>query len=156
MKHTFTLDENVFIFAHSLKNERGHDDLSSSELVKAIAANCHSFALSLEVFRRYSRRADALRDQGIAASGIPVMPLLMQAAVAKKLEYVHDPPPLTREAELHNDDIPLVRLAGATRSILATTDDRLRKRLNQTGIARESGFEALRPEAALPFAQSTN
>lgn len=117
-------------------------------------ANCHSFVLGVEVFRRYSRKADTLRDQGRAASGIPVMSFLKQAAAAGKLEYVHDPPALAREAELPGDDIPLVRLASAARAILATTDDRLRAHLNRTGIARESGFEALRPEAALPLAQS--
>jgi hypothetical protein len=151
------LDENVFIFAHTLENERGEADLSSSELVKTIMANCHSFALSSEVFRRYSRKADALRGQGLAIPpGIPVMRLLKEAAVTGKLSYISDPPPVTREAELPDDDIPLVRLASAARAILATTDSRLRERLDETGIARENSFEALRPEAALLRAQSTD
>lgn len=152
-REIFLLDENVFIFSHTLENEQGEIDTSSSELVQAVMANCHGLALSQELLARYSRKADAIQREGSPVAGTPVLPLMKEAAIIGKLEYVSDPPPIVQETDIHDDDVPVVRLASAAAAILVTTDNRLRQRLEQSGIAFRNGFRVMRPEESLPYAK---
>lgn len=155
MRYAFVIDENVFIFAHTLKNEREEDDLSSAQLILAIMDNCHRLILSPRLFAKYSSRADTLTVQDAVVSDTPVIPLIMEAEFSTKVRFLSDDlPQVTREKEVPDDDIPIVRLAATARAIIATTDDRLRKRLNDRGISAENGFDVMRPEGALEFART--
>lgn len=157
MKRTFVIDENVYVFFHTQQNEKGIEDLSSLRVVESAIANCHSIALSPELYRRYSQKHTVIQTGGRRASPRSLISLLRDAlAFPPKGVLVVDAPPLTREGEFHDDDIPVVRIAAAAKAILVTTDDRLIKCLNESGIPEEHGFKALRPEAAMGLAGPTD
>lgn len=150
MKRVFVIDENVYIFFHTQRDETGSENTSSLRAVESLIANCHSIALSYELWQSYWQKHNALMAQGHFPFARSLIALLRAGfAISDKNIVVVDPPPLEREAEFDNDDVPLVRVAVATRAILITTDNRLARRLQETGIASEYGIKVIRPEVAL-------
>ncbi len=157
MKRIFVIDENVYVFFHTQQNEKGIEDLSSLRMVESAIANCHSIALSYELYRRYSRKHEVIPARGRLATPRSLISLFKDAlANPPKGVLVENAPPLIRETEFHNDDIPVVRVAAATKAILVTTDDRLIRRLDESGIAKVYGIRALRPETAVSLAGPTD
>ena len=154
MKRKFLLDENVIIAAETLENEKQQHDRSSADLVEAVVANCHSFVLSVELFAKYARRADAIRRDRRPSGGVLMMPLfkvLMVDPEKCRVSLPQESLQIAGEEAIPDDDLFLVRLGVATEAILVTTDDRLIKRL-----ASKVAIHAMRPEEALPLAQHVN
>ncbi len=155
MKRTFLLDENVFIAAETVQNERKQDDRSSADLVEAIVGNCHALVVSLELFAKYSRKANAIGQERAASGGVRMMPLLKILMVnPEKCRFV-PPQEIVRvpdENSLPADDIFLIRLAVPTNAVLVTADNRLIQRLADRG----GPPQAARPEDALPLAHLPN
>ena len=150
MKHTFVIDENVFILAHVLQNEHGEPDLSSIQLIVAIRVNRHAIALDPDLWRRYCQKA----NWSLVSTAPSVIGLIRDAmSDSETCRFETNLPAIAKEDQVPADDVLIVRLAVLTRAILGTTDAQLKNALEAASIVADTGIRVLLPEAALPFAQ---
>lgn len=152
MKCTFVLDENVIICACTGKNERGENDNRAAELLVRIADNCHSISVSPWLIEAYWKKL-SLREQS-PGFDLVLRHLRLMMYDPVKSRHVSTAPEIQGEEALHQDDLPLVRLAASNQAIFVTTDDRLRAQLSQSGIPESYSFTVVRPEEALSFASA--
>lgn len=162
MKRTFVLNENIAIAVSTLRNERGHHDRTSAELVNAIVANCHRIAWSLALYERWSRQVQTLQNQGSAIAP-SFMTLFSQARfVDGKCPWPEtgDPPPLSGEESWSSklrDDRDFLRLAAQfPSSFLVTTDEPLREDVTDLGLDETYTFQVVSPAEAISLAQQDN
>ena len=156
MKQTFVVDENVFIFAHKLENEREEIDESSARLISAIVKNCHALAMSTELYRRYVQKAEGLRLGSNPVLGGSVLSLINKASILNpdKMPFIPTPDLETGTVDktVPAKDHFVVKLVLQTGALLVTTDGPLTDALQKPEIKSLYGIVPLRPEAALPYA----
>jgi hypothetical protein len=149
VKHRYVVDLNVVRFAQTLTDEKGQRTLDSLRLVTELVARCHSLITCAELYRKYSKLADRLRDAGVA-QGLSVFALANTAAsVSEKWLRVSQPPAVKGDEQIPDDDRVLVRLAVANRANLVTTDGRLILAVTKTEILQKRGLQALTVQQAL-------
>lgn len=153
---TFVLDENVVVFATTRTNDRDEPDFTCSDLILGIfdQARDHRLAWSVEVHRRWARKADGLRREGRE-----VDPTFMQLFALFSfsdrcvLPESGNPPALPGEENWSTkllDDIDFVRLAACFRAILATSDSPLKLEIESLRLNELRQFQVLLAVECLP------
>jgi hypothetical protein len=159
VKRHFVADENVIILAHTRTTDDGDPDDTCLQLVREIVQNCHAFALTPEIWGKYSHQVRVLeRQRRPLTPGVMRLIALSLTNQAKDTRYFPDAElievsGLDRLPDVNPGDRVFVRCAASVRdSILATTDRPLLETLQGAAIPRQYGFTATRPEAARRFA----
>lgn len=152
MKHAFVIDLNVMRFAATLKNERGDQDNSSKQLLVSIIKLCNPLFIPRGYESVYIKLLSKLktRNEFIDSEIFSLWRLLW--TTEGKLNYPKErPSSLEEEGKFDADDKDFVRLAAKVDNgiVFATTDDRLRRKLNKLGMTQKYGFNVLRPEDAI-------
>ena len=155
MKYAFVIDLNVMRFAATLKNEKGDQDNSSKQLLVSIIKLCNPLFIPCGYESVYILLLSELRTRNeFVDSGIFSLWRLLWTTEGK-LNYPKEQPSSLEEeeGEFDADDTDFVRLLAKIDSgiVFATTDDRLRRKLNELGMIRKYGFNVLRPEDAIEY-----
>jgi hypothetical protein len=144
---TFVLDENVIVFATTRTNQLGDPDTACVDLVIRILEpeNNHRLAWSVEVNRRWTRKADALQAENRAIDPT-FMHLFALVSFSDKCVFPErgNPPALAGEDRWSTkllDDVDFVRLAAFFSAILSTTDTPLKLEVESLGLDRVHSFQ---------------
>lgn len=154
MKYAFVIDLNVMRFAATLKNEKGDQDNSSKQLLVSIIKLCNPLFIPCGYESVYIQLLSELRTRNeFVDSGIFSLWRLLWTTEGKLNYPKEQPSSLEEEGEFDADDTDFVRLLAKIDSgiVFATTDDRLRCRLNELGMTHKYGFNVLRPEHAIEY-----
>ncbi len=152
MKPPFILDENIIWNSAKVVNEKGVTDASSLKLWKALLENCNSIHIPIGYEFKFLHILTQLKkaNKNIAASIFDLYHSLW--SIEGKLNVPETPPsPLPEDTKYHDDDVDFIRLAAMVDHgiIIATTDNRLRNKLNKLGMPRKYNFRIMRPESAI-------
>lgn len=152
MKHTFLLDENILYFAVKGVDEHENPDLTSAELLRLIAENCHKFILDRELANRYWRHIKELEQ----------IPEPLQEAIAlmrqliinseKGIWQFENPPPLPPGTNFPREDLHVITAALISWPIVVSGDPGLRDAINGQPAL---DLTALTPREALGLARET-
>jgi predicted nucleic acid-binding protein len=142
MKHTFVLDENVFVFAIKMRDERGRVYDAPARLIESIAKNCHKIVVNTELYRRYCRHADHIPKEVVASKAMRVIFHMLQNA--SKSIWNECTQECNFEGTIPQDDRPIARLAACTGAILVTKDKDF-----EVAAAR---LKVVSPEKAIEYA----
>lgn len=153
MKHTFVLDENVFVSANTGQNAHNRVDYSSSLLVLQIGRNCHRIAWNAELRRRYGRLNDRLSRRREYDPFMKASRLIFHF-MANQGKNLHNESCLKLDPDLENDS-HIVSLAVFTEGILVTEDTRLKRELQRKNLAARHRLRIVEPKEALQFADET-
>jgi len=150
MKYIFVLDENIFLSACKGKNAHDQVDYSSSNLILQIARNCHKIAWNDELKKRYSKKADDLKnnlkyEQFMQASKIFFGLMLKLDKNIQNENYIDVDPILC-------DDKHVISLAVFTKGILVTEDDDLKIELQEKNLISKHNLIVVQPKEALKYA----
>ena len=129
-EHIFVIDENVFIWAtvggpvdyEGRYRRVGPDDPRSLNLFASIERYGDRLALSKELWERYSRHEDRLRQAGLAM--LPDRPITVIGRLfqAGRVVYEREPDPVALPPRYPDKDRHLADLATATEAIIVTED----------------------------------
>jgi hypothetical protein len=145
----YVIDENVLIFAHLGRNEKGENDLACLAFFRAVVRRCDPIVLSLEVWEKYHKQLSVRRSETAPPHLLQV--LRSVATRADKLRF-RDAPAFLEESALDpgsSDDVVFVRLAVAAGATLITKDAPLQSCVNDSDIAVKYGIVARTPEEEL-------
>ena len=154
MKHAFVIDLNVIHFAATLKNEKGNQDTSSKQLLVSIIKLCNPLFVPQGYESVYIKMLSKLKTRNEFVDSEIFSLWRLFWTTESKLNYLEEQPPsLEEEGKFDADDTDFVRLVAKVDSgiVFATTDDRLRRRLNELGMMQKYGFNVLRPEDAIEY-----
>lgn len=154
MKHAFVIDLNVMRFAATLKNEKGNQDTSSKQLLVSIIKLCNPLFLPRGYETIYISLLSELKDRNeFMDSEIFGLWQLLWTTENKLNCLEEEPSSLDEEGQFDDDDVDFVRLAAKVDNgiVFATTDNRLRRKLNKLGMIQKYGFNVLRPEDAIEY-----
>lgn len=146
------LDLNIVRFAATLKNEKEEEDYSSKQLLVSIIKLCNRLFMPKGYEGVYIQLLSHLRDRNeFLDTEIFRLWNLLWTTEGKLNWPDGEPQVLEEEGNFDPDDVDFVRLVAHIDDgiILATTDDRLRNRLNELGLPQKYNFDILRPEGAL-------
>ena len=146
MSLAFVIDENVFIWAHTLL-----PDIQALQLLRDIDVLGHTIAVTAQIYRQYSIQADRYpgRNLGPETAFRIIRRLLAEGRV---FLYADDwLPPGADEDRLPEDDAVFVRLAAYVSGVLVTTDNPLRERIEENNALQ---FQVASVEEALVIARS--
>jgi len=154
VKYAFVIDLNVMRFAATLKNEKGDQDNSSKQLLVSIIKLCNPLFIPRGYESVYIKLLSELktRNKFIDSEIFSLWRLLW--TTKGKLNYPEEQPStLEEEGEFDADDTDFVRLVAKIDNgiVFATTDDRLRCKLNELDMIHKYGFNVLRPEDAIEY-----
>jgi len=142
----FIIDENVFIWAHTLD-----PDSQALQLLRDIDVLGHVIAVTTQTYRQYSVQADHFAEQALGPeTAFRVIRRLL--AEGRVLFFADERvPPVADEERLPEDDLVFVRLAAHVGGVLVTTDNPLRERIEE---ARGLPLRVVSVQEALLIAQS--
>ena len=151
MTRQFILDENVIILAQRKEDPQGNFDATCVNLIDQIIEICHTIVIDISLWGKYQQQLSRIPTVGL---GPPNLFHLIQGARQRdgKLRFWPNSPPFPEETSIpqgSQDDVPLVRLAVATGSILVTTDNPLIEDLQSSGVTDNYQLQVVRPEQAL-------
>ncbi len=154
MKYAFAIDLNVMRFAATLKNEKEDQDHSSKQLLVSIIKLCNPLFLPRGYESVYIKLLSRLktRNEFMDSEIFSLWRLLW--LTEGKINYTKEQPsPVEEEGEFDTDDTDFVRLVAKIDNgiVFATTDDKLRHKLNELGMLHKYGFNVLRPEDAIEY-----
>jgi hypothetical protein len=136
MKHTFILDENVYIQSHTCRNiHDSQDNFSSMLLIGWMLRKCHKIGLNNELKEKYQKKSKILEKKGKSFGNV--------AKIWNHFLYRTDK---HRWCDNHLKDLPLnllddqhvIELAIFLNGVLVTTDEKLKDRL--TKWAEKKGY----------------
>lgn len=154
MKRAFVIDLNVMRFAATLKNEKGDQDNSSKQLLVSIIKLCNPLFIPHGYESKYIKMLSKAKTRGeFVDSNIFSLWRLLWTTQGKLNSLTEQPPSLEEEGEFDPDDTDFVQLVAKIDNgvVFATTDDRLRRKLNELGMTDKYGFSILRPEDAIEY-----
>lgn len=146
MKNTFVLDENVILLAEIGQDERGNPDIASSKVIEDIASRCHAIALDHSILEKYLKKGSR------APRVIRILMRILRDP--RKLNYLDNVNPIQHESKVPHKDLQFVRVSVQAHAILVTTDGPLATSLKRDPMAATYNIAVLRPEEAIPHAQS--
>ncbi len=152
MKHSFALDENIWVFACRGLNSRNARDNSSILLIGLIAKNHHTIAFNDELYRKTMQKLSSWLFKR-SPNGLEVMRLLNSLKDDDEtfVFWQGEDDPDYDETEIPRKDRFIVRLAMGTNSALVTEDGPVLDAV----VKVLPGLIARRPPEAIPFAQET-
>jgi len=147
MKHTFVLDENVYIQSYTCRNIKGSaDNFHSLYLILGILEQCHKIGLTNELIEKYQEKSKTLEGSGkIYSNVIRIWKRLVQRNDKHRLSENHlKDLPSNIQHDRHVIE-PALFLSGT----LVTTDDKLKKRLTKWAEKKRYEINVVSPEEAL-------
>lgn len=150
MRHSFALDENIWVFACRGLNRLNKPDSSSILLIELIAKNHHIVTFNDELYRKTMQKLSTWITKR-SPNGLRVMRLLnaLKDEDETFLFWQREDDPDYDETEIPRKDRFFVRLVVGTSSILVTEDGPV---LNAVAKVLP-GLIACRPPQAIPYAQ---
>ena len=139
------LDENIIEFSAKVQNAAGKMDATCAIFLTKVLERCETIYCSKKLYDQYERKLYRLITNYPSADYIVRILLLLRSKGAVKFDY--SPSTLGGdEKHIPPDDIYLIRLMVHTNSILVTNDDRLKERLNQSGLISKYCLTIKKPE----------
>lgn len=149
MKHTFILDENVYIQSHTCKDvQNSQDDYNSFHLVLHILEDCHRIGFSPELIGKYQEKSKILEEKrNINSGSIRIWKHLL--ARNDKQRYSTNSLNDLPSSILHDRHViePTFFLSG----ILVTTDERLKETLLLWAKSKKTEINIMSPKDALLY-----
>ncbi len=151
MKHKFLLDENILYFAIYGVDEHNESDLTSTELVRRIGANCHRIVVNTLLRERYWIPISRAINEGRRPKAMSPIAFIVQLQMnfEKWSLELGDCPELPARTNVPAEDIYIVRLALLSQTVIVSGDAKLRASVNGTPTL---GLRALTPSEALVLA----
>lgn len=147
MKHTFVLDENVYIQSYTCRNIKGSaDNFHSLHLILRILKECHKIGLTGELIGKYQMKSKMLEKSGKIYGNV--------ARIWRDLAQRNDK---HRFNDSHLKDLPsnlrhdkhVIEPALFLSGTLVTTDDKLKRRLTDWAEKKRVRLNVTSPEEAL-------
>lgn len=151
MTYTFVLDESTIVLAFKGENERGETDYSAALLLLNISQKCHRIAVNPYIYGKYTEKLKKLESKKLNPFILKVITNITYDST--KYAWIQYSPRIHGENKIHDDDVPIARLAVRARGIFVTTDGRLKRGLENGNIIQKYGLNVMRPEEAINLAQ---
>lgn len=152
MKNTFVIDEDVFVFAQKVEDDKGNLDITAIKLVYDIFYNCHVIAVDDKLWQKYSQKLNALTKGG-KLIGRNILSLFELALYnTNKGRWIADVRRIECETDIPADDRYLVRLAVRAAAILVTDDDPLKESIKKSCLTKRYQLLAVSPKQAIDYA----
>jgi len=151
MKHTFVLDENVYIQSYTCRNiQNSADDFCSLHLIVGILKKCHKIGLTGELIGKYLEKSKILEESGkIYSNTVRIWNHLVQTNDKHRFNESHlKDLPSNLQHDKHVIE-PALFLSGT----LVTTDDKLKKRLTKWAEKKKLEIRVASPEEALSLVE---
>ena len=152
MKHHFLLDENVLHHAVKGVDQNDNQDSTCAELVLRIASNCHRVVVNQFLYERYRSQIQVLMN---VKSGILQPLYLLNQLILNSLKFVwqyENLPSLPSGCFIPTEDVDVVRSALISHPIFVTSDEDLRKAINDCEALH---LRAIHPTEALILARDS-
>lgn len=141
----YVLDENVIMFAAKLQNADGEEDHTSFVVLANILAKCDLMHCSRELYRKYLQKLRTLGQVNQSAKFVERLLIHMKKLGKLRLYDYEIPPKLPEEEGIPKDDVFIIRLTAWTKSVLVTSDCRLRDRLVEAHLIQKYNLQLKKP-----------
>lgn len=152
MKHLFLLDENILYFAVKGVDEHDRPDLTSAELLRLIAQNCHKFVLDKGLSERYWRHIRGLQRIGQPVQEAIWLLIQLLKNSDKAIQVVEEAHPPPEGIDFPREDIHILTLALFSKALIVSGDPGLRDAINNQP---ELILKAVTPHEAVVLASDT-
>jgi hypothetical protein len=141
----FVLDENIVLFAAKFQDASGEEDHASLTALTTILSKCDIMHCSRELYRKYLDKLHNLGAMNQSGSFVEKLLIHMKKLGKLRLYDYEIPPKLPEERGIPEDDIFIIRLTVWTKSILVTSDCRLKEHLANHGLIQKYNLVIRKP-----------